>query len=78
MIIKLKCLRPDLYIEALLERIKLTKQVFMFDIEQENEVYIPHEFNQSSLPLSFIFYDATIALIQENVCHRKRSTMALK
>ena len=63
MIIKLKALRPDLYIIALLERTKLTKQVFLFDVEQENDVFIPQELNQSSLPLSFIYYDATIALI---------------
>ena len=33
MMILLKCLRPDLFIDALLERIKLTKEVFIFDVE---------------------------------------------
>jgi hypothetical protein len=45
MMILLKCLRPDLFIMAMLERIKLTKEVFIFDVEQENEVFIPPDLN---------------------------------
>ena len=63
MMLNLKCLRPDLFITALLEKIKLSKEVFMYDVEQENEVFIPKELSQDSFPISFIYYDSIIALI---------------
>ena len=63
MMLSLKCLRGDLYIPALLEKIKLTKEVFIYDVEQGTEVFIPCALTQYNMPVSFIYYDSTIALI---------------
>ena len=63
MMLGLKCLQGDLYLVALLEKIKLSKEVFLYDIEQGDETYIPDDINQNNFSLSFQYYDPTIALI---------------
>jgi len=43
MILGLKCLRGELYIKALLEKIKKMKEVFIFYIEKGTATFIPLE-----------------------------------
>jgi len=43
MILGLKCLRGELYLKALLEKIRKMKEVFIFEIEQGTPTFIPWE-----------------------------------
>ena len=43
MMIGLKCLSGELYLKALLEKIRKIKEVFMFDIEEGTATFIPLE-----------------------------------
>jgi len=43
MLIGLKALKPILYVEALLEKLKLIKDVFLWEIEEGIESFIPKE-----------------------------------
>ena len=43
MILGCKCLRGVLFVEVLLEKIKLMKNIFMYDIELGHETFIPRD-----------------------------------
>jgi len=43
MILGIKCLRGDLLLDLLLEKIKKVKEIFMYEIEKGNEILIPKE-----------------------------------
>ena len=78
MILGLKCLRHDLFLIILLEKIKLMKEIFIYEVEQKIETFIPPDLSQDALPFSFRFYDPIIALIQENISNHTRETLSLK
>lgn len=50
----------------------MVKDLFIMDIEQGQEVFIPKELSQDHLPLSFRFYDPILMLIQEQVSEESR------
>ena len=78
MILGAKCLRGILFVEALLEKIKVIKDVFLHQIEAGAEVYIPRELSQDPLPASYRYYDPILAIISENLSSGKREILALK
>ena len=41
-------------------RLKLVKEIFVIEIEQNREVFFPKELNQNDLPYSFRYYDHLI------------------
>ena len=43
MIIGLKCLRGEMYLKALIEKIRKIKEVFVYDVEKGYATYIPSE-----------------------------------
>jgi len=43
MVMGTRCLKSILFIEALLERIKKTKQAFLYQVEKGAETFIPHD-----------------------------------
>ena len=59
-------------------KIKLTKEMFLYDIEQGKETVIPGDLNQESLPMSIRYYDPIIAFVQENISDHKRESMIEK
>jgi len=67
MLLGLKALKPFLYVEAILEKLKLIKDVFLWEIEEGVESFIPKELSQDHMPSSFRYYDPIIAIISENI-----------
>ena len=63
MILGLKCLRGEIFLTAMLNRIKLIKEVFIHEIENGDEIFIPEDLSQERLPMSFRYYDSVISLI---------------
>ena len=63
MMINLGMISGPRYIEAVIERIHLTKSQFILDLEQGTEVIIPKEINQDFLPASYRYYDCLLMMI---------------
>lgn len=63
MILGIKAIKGILYAEILLKKIQMVKNLILYDIEKGNEILIPKELGQSSLPYSFRYYDPIIAII---------------
>lgn len=56
-IINLKMVNKNLFIKLALRKIKIAKEIFILDLEQGQEVFIPKEFSLDRYPLSFQYYD---------------------
>ena len=69
LLINMKAICGILYIKALIHRQELSKYLFIHEIEQGQEVYIPIELSQDKMPPSFRYYDPILALIQNNLDH---------
>lgn len=63
MAVKLKAISGISLLRCLLRRIQIVKELFIIDIEQGQEVFIPKELSQDHLPLSFRFYDPLLMMI---------------
>lgn len=61
--INLRLISGPRYIEALLARIRLSKEMFLLDLQQGMEVLIPYELSQDHLPMSYRFYDFILQFI---------------
>ena len=62
LLLSLQAVRGELFIQVFLRCIKLRKEVFMLDIEEGREVFIPRELAQDGLPWSFRYYDPILRL----------------
>jgi hypothetical protein len=66
------------YIEALLVRIRLSRERFLLDLQQGMEVLIPYELSQDHLPMSYRFYDCILQFIQDSVTQDRRDFQKVK
>jgi hypothetical protein len=65
--IKYKALNGLSLFKAMLTRIRMTRKLFVMDVETGLDVRIPSLLSQSHLPYSFRFYDPVFAFIQEGI-----------
>ena len=56
-------IRGMMYIEAMIYKIKLIKELFIYELEAGFESIIPRELSQDTLPFSFRYYDPIIAIV---------------
>ena len=47
----------------LLKVISLEKELFILEMEQGSEVFIPHRLSQDQLPMSYKYYDPIMNII---------------
>ena len=66
------------YLEIILHRIQLIKELFIMDIEHGDEVAIPKELRQPSLSIQYKFYDPLLSFINESVSKEMRNFFNLK
>lgn len=78
MAVGLKGIHGISLIRSLLRKIQIVKELFIFDVEQGQEVFIPKELSQDHLPQSFRFYDPILMLIQERVSNESRKHFNLQ
>ena len=78
MITNSRSIQGILYLDAILKKIELEKELFIADLEQGKECFIPKELSQDTLPYSFRYYDPIIQIVQENVSENKRENFALR
>ena len=54
------------------------RRLFVLEIEQGQEVYIPTELSQKSLPLSFRYYDPIIVMTQSRIKDEQKDFFKLR
>ena len=74
----LKCINGLSYIKCLLTRISISKNLFVLEMEQGNDVFIPKDLTQSRLPMSMRYYDAILAVVQEGISDEVRSLFVMR
>ena len=78
LILSLNITSNSLFLKLLLERIKLSKDILMFEIEQGRASFISHDLSMDQLPPSFRFYDSLIIQIQDKLAPTRREFHALE
>lgn len=56
-------LTDDFYLMAVIKKIELQKAMFVLELEQGQEVFIPNELSCDSYPQGFRFYDPIIQVV---------------
>ena len=54
-------------IRARRKLIEIQKDIFMLDIQQGQESFIPQELSQDHLPASYKFYDPIVQIIESSI-----------
>ena len=67
LIIRLRIIEGPLIIVAMLEVIKIQKNILVLNLEQGQETLIPPELGQKHLPLSFQYYDSIFEIIRQRI-----------
>ena len=74
----LNILKGRLYLEAQLKRISISKQLFILELEQGTEVFIPPDLCINRYPQSFRFYDHILNFIKENLSTERKDFYCAK
>lgn len=72
LVLNLKAVNKVLYIKLLLKKIDLAKSLFILEIEQGEEVFIPPEISINQYPLSFRFYDSILNFTSSSVSQKTK------
>ena len=77
-LVNMKALHGVFMLKALLAKMQVAKQLFILEIEQGHEAYIPNELSCDNLPCSFWFYDACLQQAQNLVNDEKKKYAMFK
>jgi len=78
MMINMKLINGPRYIETILKKLELVKELFLMDLEIGEEVLIPKELSQDGLPYSYRYYDYILLLVQEKATSDRRAFTQMK
>ena len=76
--INLKLINGPRYIESILKKIELVKDLFLMDLELGEEVIIPRELSMDQLPQSYRYYDYILLMVQEKATQDRRQFSHMK
>ena len=77
-LINMKAIRDLLFIKCALMKTQLAKELFVLEIEQSRESYIPTELAQDHLPMNFWYYDAILMFVQDLVSQETKDLHTFK
>ena len=66
------------FIKLLMYKVQMIRQLFVLELEQGQESYIPRELSHDSLPYSFRFYDPIIQIVDRHFSKDSRTYFSLK
>lgn len=79
LMMNMKLIGGLIYVQAILKRIQIAKDLMIIELGQDNEVLIPKELSQDDLPLSFRYYDSILRIIQRKINpHQREMQIARK
>lgn len=73
MLINMKLITGPRLLESLLKKIELVKELFLMDLELGEEVIIPRELSQDTLPYSYRYYDYILLMVQDKATQDRRA-----
>ena len=68
----LRAVKNVTFLKVILKKIRLAKELFLIDIEQGHESFIPKELSQDNLPYSMRFYDPIMQIIQDKISEERK------
>jgi hypothetical protein len=68
----------SVFLRAYLKKIEVSKLLFIKEIEEGQETFIPAELAQDHLPFSFRYYDPILAIVQENLARDRKEYFTIK
>jgi len=66
-------MKGPLLVYALLEAIKLSKQIIVLNLEQGRETLIPQELGQKHLPIHFQYYDCITEIVRSQISPEEKA-----
>ena len=63
LILNIKAVKKELFAMVLLKVIELERKLFILEMEQGSEVFIPKLLSQDKLPTSFKYYDPIMRVV---------------
>lgn len=78
MMISMKLINGPRFIESILKKIQLVKDIFVMDLEIGQETLIPRELSQDQLPYSYRYYDSILQIAQSKATDERRAFTQLK
>ena len=75
-ILAIRAGKTEMFIRVLLKCIQLQKELFVLELEQGQQVFIPNELNQKGLPYSFRYYDPILSYVYDYCTDEKRQVFA--
>jgi hypothetical protein len=74
----MRCFQGELLVLIQIEIVRLSKIIFVCQIEQGQSVFIPREISQDRLPVSFRYYDPVLRIIQSFCSSERKEYFSLK
>ena len=65
LIMSMKCVKHILFVKVALKRIELAKYIFILDMQQGKQIYIPSELQVDQFSQGLRFYDLTLNMLEE-------------
>jgi hypothetical protein len=72
LILSLRAVDGELFIMLLIWSIDVAKRLFVMEIEQGKETFIPAELSQDKLPMCLRYYDPILNIVYSNVQEERR------
>lgn len=69
--------KGPLYLRCLLEKIEIAKKLFIQDIGDGDEVFIPYELSHSQYPWSYRYYDPIMLIAFDRLTEEKKEYIKL-
>jgi hypothetical protein len=69
----MKIISGEVFLNSILKKVDLTKDIMILDIALGKEVFLDSEFNMNQLPGSFRYYDPILRIIQKKLKPSRRS-----
>jgi hypothetical protein len=73
-----KVLKGMLYLEGMIQKIKLQKEQYALQIELGNEVFIPTELSQDDFPMSFRYYDPILNVLDDTISNERKELFFIR
>ena len=67
-----------LYLEGMIQKIKLHKEQYALQIELGNEVFIPTELSQDEFPMSFRYYDSILNVLDDTISNERKELFFIR
>lgn len=72
LLIQFRAVKGTLIIKSILRRLKVAKFLFIQELEQGQEVFIPNQLSQDHLPLSMRYYDPILQIVDLEISNDKK------